>query len=260
MTNVIPEYAGCPWPMDPACETTEWESYDPDVQDRSLALASSTLHRLTGYRVGNCPVVVRPTNSKGHSLCYLPVADPTLFSPGIRLDGHWVNGCGTSEASCTITLPRPVGAVYEVKVDGDVVDPSDYIVDGHQIIWRGDSECPWPLWQDVTKPDTEEGTLSVTFLNAAPVDSLGAHAVGILALEFAKACTGASKCRLRSGVAAVVRAGVTFEINPCLFPGGFTGIRTVDAYIAIWNPRGSNQRQASSVWSPDLRSTGVTGG
>ena len=32
----------------------------PEVQDRAPGLASATLRRLTGYRVGGCPITVRP--------------------------------------------------------------------------------------------------------------------------------------------------------------------------------------------------------
>lgn len=258
MSVSIPEYAGCPWPMDPACQTAEWEGFTPEVRTRALALASSTLNRLTAYRVSNCPVTVRPTNS-GHPCCYVPGTDLSAFHPGVRLDGRWVNNCGCSAETCTITLPRPVGVVYEVKVDGAVLPASDYYVDGHRIIWRGDGACPWPTSQDIALPDTEPGTLSVTYLNAAPVDSMGAYAVGLLAIEFAKACTG-GKCGLPKGVTGIVRAGVTFEINPGLFAEGFTGIREVDAFIMLWNPDGGKRRGASRVWSPDLKSMGVTGG
>lgn len=259
MSSTVPEYAGCPWPMDPACATEEWNAFDQDVQDRALALASSTLNRLTAYRVSNCPVTVRPTVDNGRPRCYVPydqVSDLAFMNPGINIEGRWVNNCGVDSSICAITLPRPVGRVYEVKLDGAVVPPSDYYLDDNRIMWRGEGSCPWPIWQDVTLPDTEYGTLSVKFLNAAPVDSLGAYAVGLLALEFARACTG-GKCGLPKGVTGFVRAGVTFEINPGLFTDGFTGIRAVDAYIMLWNPDGAKKRQASGVWSPDLKKMNV---
>ncbi len=39
------------------------------------------------------------------------------------------------------------------------------------------------------------------------------------------------------------------------FPGGFTGIREVDAFISIWNPGG--RRQQTQVWSPDIHTPRV---
>jgi hypothetical protein len=41
------------------------------------------------------------------------------------------------------------------------------------------------------------------------------------------------------------------EIATGAFPGGFTGIREVDAFIAIWNPNAV--REQTRVWSPDIR-------
>lgn len=55
-----PEYDVCLWPIDPACKTEEWNALNEVDQRRALALASSTLRRLTGYRVGGCPVTIRP--------------------------------------------------------------------------------------------------------------------------------------------------------------------------------------------------------
>ena len=52
--------SGCPWPVDPACLGEKWDELDPEVQERATGLASATLRRLTGYRVGGCPVTVRP--------------------------------------------------------------------------------------------------------------------------------------------------------------------------------------------------------
>ena len=94
----------------------------------------------------------------------------------------------------------------------------------------------------------------MTYLNSYPVDSLGAYAVGVLAMEFAKACIG-GKCRLPATVTAITRQGVSFEIASGTFPSGFTGIREVDTYISMWNPQGLRQR--ASVWTPDASSPRV---
>lgn len=166
----------------------------------------------------------------------------------------WVNSCGCStECSCTslctVTLPAPVGTIYEVRVDGVAVPPTNYRVDGSTLVWTGAEECPWPSCQDLSLPDTEPGTFSVTYLNSYPVDQLGAYACAVLAMEYARACEG-NACRLPDGITAVVRQGVSFEVTTGAFPGGMTGIREVDSYIAIWNPDGL--QRAPSVWTPDL--------
>jgi hypothetical protein len=55
----------------------------------------------------------------------------------------------------------------------------------------------------------------------------------------------------------VARQGVAYDIVSGSFPGGFTGIREVDAFIGLWNPRGLVSD--SRVWSPDLSRPRVMG-
>lgn len=92
-----------------------------------------------------------------------------------------------------------------------------------------------------------EGAFAVTYLNSYPVDGMGAYAAGVLAMEFAKACTG-RKCSLPPGTTNVTRQGVSIEVVTGSFPGGVTGIREVDAYIALWRPEGSPQWEPR-VWT-----------
>lgn len=252
----IPGYAGCAWPIDPACLTAEWDALAEDVKTRSIGMASTTLHRLTGYRVGGCPITVRPCKAGCNTygmLSYWSVG-PAFF-PHIAPGGMWVNSCPcVTDCSCgplcEVTLPAPVGEVHEVVVDGTIQDPSTYRVDGNRLVWVGDGDCPWPTCQNLSLPDTEEGTFSVTYLNSYPVDGWGAYAAGVLAMEYAKACTGSKTCRLPGNVTAVTRQGVSFDLVAGSFPGGFTSIREVDAFISTWNP--TPIRQQSQVWSPDL--------
>jgi len=253
-----PGYDGCEWPVDPACFDEEWEALDPPVKARSTALAAASLRRLTGYRVGGCPLTVRPCKKgcagswPSYYDRYAQSGSSTGYWPQ-NWSGVWTNSCGCStECSCTVlcevVLPAPVGEVYEVTLDGAVVNPDNYRLDGNRLVWVGVDECPWPACQDMAAPLTAPGTFSVTYLNSYPVDQLGAYACAVLAMEYAQACLGNS-CRLPDGIRAVVRQGVSFEVTTGAFPDGMTGIREVDSYIAIWNPDGL--RQAPSVWSPD---------
>lgn len=253
MSEMVPEYGGCVWPVDPACETEEWLEIEGPLQDRSLALASETLRRLSGYRVGGCPITVRPCQQRGTWACW-----ETLYGPGgsfepMNWGGTWLNtGCTTCATPCEVPLPRPVGEVMEVKVDGAVIDPSDYAVqDQHFLVWMGAGDCPWPRNQNLSLPDSDPGTFSVTYLNAQPVDALGAYAVGVLALEFAKACTN-KKCRLPTNVTELVRLGATYSLVPGSFPNGVTGIREVDAWVELWNP--NHLKMPSRILNPAHRS------
>lgn len=255
----VPVYGGCPWPVDPACFTDEWSAYPEEVRARAVALASSTLSRLTGYRVGNCAVTVRPYVSR--EACFVPYsgfAPSGPFIPGMNANGLWVNNCSPCRQPDPdeVVLPAPVGRVDAVKVDGVVIAPENYRVDGNLLVWMGEGSAPWPRSQDMSKPDTEVGTFSVTYLNAYPVDSLGAYAAGVLSMEYAKACNG-NKCRLPAGVTNVVRQGVSFEVASGAFPGGLTGIREVDAFITLWNPGGL--QRPTTVWSPDVHRPRIGG-
>lgn len=256
MTVEVPEYGGCLWPVDSACFTDAWDGYPEAVKDRALALASSTLVRLTGGRVGNCPITVRPCSARVCRNYFPPDSVQPQFLP-LNWGGVWMNVCNFGECivDCEVPLPAPVGRIDEVKVDGAVIPATDYRVDGNRLVWTAVGECPFPDTQDLRLNDDAVGTFSVTYLNAYPVDSNGAYAAGILAAEYAKACTG-GKCRLPTGVTSVARAGVTYEISSGAFPDGFTGIREVDTYIALWNPK--TLSHSSRVWYPGMNTPRTT--
>lgn len=272
----LPEFC---WPVDTSC-VEDWDSVteDPDSEDpdaviprysaadkaRAVAFATQSLRMLTAYRVGGCPITVRPAARRCRELTWqtYPVAGggSTPWRP-VDLGGTWLNvgcdhltacGCGALEQ---IDLGQ-ASSVTEVKVDGVVLDPSAYRLDPGGRLVRLDGEA-WPLCQNLAAPDTEEGTYSVTYVRGAAVDGLGAVAAGILAGEFVRACTG-GECRLPDNIVRLVRNGVEMTLGPGAFPDDRTGIREVDAYLDRWNPH--RHKVAPMVWSPDLaRHRRVTG-
>lgn len=255
---VDPDYDVCLWPVDPSCLTAEWEALDPAIQKRSLALASATLRRLTGYRVSACPVVVRPCKkscAEGYgSISYDPYGGST-WVPHINMEGDWVNACGcVSDCSCgpicEVRLPAPVVKVISVDVGG-VDITADTKVQGDRLVYTGTGDCPFPSCQNLAAAPGEEATFTVTYMNTYPPDGTAAYAAAILAMEYAKACT-TGKCRLPKGTTQVVRQGISIEIASGAFPGGLTGIQEVDAFIALWRPEGS-PKQPPRLWSPGLR-------
>jgi hypothetical protein len=219
--------------------------------------AWTAFQMLAGMQVALCPVTVRPCKKSCRFGNYYvaPVGEPGggSFSPHI-VSGQWINSwCGDSfDCSCSsveeVVLPGPVGAITEVKVDGQVVDPTAYRVDNGNRLVRTDGQG-WPYCQDMTAPDSEEGTFSVTYIQGAAADSLVNYAVGVLADEFYRSITGDKKCRLSSRVTAVTRQGVSYEMSPGLFSNGVTGIDEVDVIIMRYNP--SKLKQRPQVASPD---------
>ena len=251
MSVLVPEFSGCLWPVDSACFSDDWAATEESVKTRSLALASATLTRLTAGRVKACPITVRPYQDTCG--CFVPdLGYPGFygaFSPGMTVTGNWVNNCGPvcADPATSVYLPPPVGKINQVRVGGAIVPTTDYrLFQGNRLAYIG-SGAGWPINQDVVKPDTAAGTFSVTYLNGYPVDALGAYAAGLLAVEFAKACTK-GKCKLPNNVTSIVRQGVSMDIVSGAFPNGLTGIREIDVFVALWNPRGV--LQPTTVWYP----------
>jgi hypothetical protein len=247
-----------PWPVDWGCNPNA-DSLDPAVRYRSELFAANTLRSLTLGQVGGCPVTVRPC-SAGCDQGLHQIRG--TFVPHINMAGVWVNtvcGCGNSSpCSCgalqEVVLPGPVGYVDEVRIDGVVLDPSAYRVDNLNRLVRTDGAA-WPSCQDMAAPLTEDGTFGITYLNSIPVGVTGAYVAGVLATEYAAACSGKT-CRLPKGVTQIVRQGITMEVRIDMFEDGLTGIREVDAYTAKWNP--NRLRTRPTVYSPDLRETRQT--
>jgi hypothetical protein len=248
-------YDVCLWPVDPACFTEDWNGLAEEVQERSLALASATLHRLTGYRVGGCPVTVRPCKkscAQEFGDFYYGAYGPA-WSPHIGITGNWVNSCGCSTDCscgpvCEVALPAPVVEVTEVNVAGTLI--TDFTVHGNRLVYTGSGDCPFPACQNMAAPVGDPDTFAVTYRQTYAPDAMGAYAAAVLAMEYANACVG-NKCKLPAGVTQVVRQGVSIQIEGGAFPGGFTGIREVDTYIALWRPEGSPTR-APRVWAPGM--------
>ena len=256
MTATEPEVAAVaascvPWEPDFAC-CEEWAALAPDLQARAEALAWNTLRTLSGGRVGNCPVTMRPCLSPPCTVCN---PDGSWLRPFIR-DGMWFNHvCGIDPCSCErlceIVTPGPVAMITEVVMDGQQLPLNEFRVDNGNRIVRQDGEC-WPSCQNMNLPLTAVGTLGITYVPGIVPDASGLWAAGVLACEFSKACSGA-KCRLPSAVASIARQGVTFTMSTGLFPDGMTGIREVDAYLTAVNPNAL--KSPPLVWSPDLPAT-----
>ena len=231
----------CTWEPDPACLSEEWDALTPEVQQRSLMLATSSLQMLTLYRVGTCPITIRP--------CPKPPRCGCGWNPHIR-NGVWYNDC-PCQTRCAplseVDIPGPVGYIDSVLVDGEPLDleSGDFRLDnGHLLVWQGDGPSPFPETQDLNKPDTEPGTWSITYSRSYPVQNDARLAVAYLAMEFARACQPRKKCALPRGVTSVVRNGVTFTVEVGLFPNGLTGIDIVDAFILKWAPAGAPSTNA----------------
>ncbi len=241
----------CAWTIDHTCCPT-WDDYDSGVQQRADEYASLVLWASTGRRFGLCEVTVRPCGRRkgpmpswGWGTQFIN----GIWFPYIGADGKWRN-CGCTNfcncrPQCEAYLPGPVDDVIQVVVDGQIVPPTDYEVqDGHWLV-RVDGDC-WPECPDMADNDAFE----VTYTRGEPVPAQLSTAAGVLACEFARACTG-GECRLPGRVQFIARQGVTAQMVDLdrLMDRGLTGLVEVDQVIAAFNPHGLKERPR--VWSPD---------
>lgn len=239
-----------PWTADTSCDTG-WDELDPALQERATTLAWNTIKALSGGRLGHCPVTMRPCLTAPCEVCAASWMNPRV------VDGEWINVvCGgdpcSCERMCEIVTPGPIAQLDEVLLDGTALPLTDFRVDNGNRIVRTDGAC-WPSCQNMNAALDQVGTLGITYTPGIRPDESGLWAAGLLASEFAKACTGSGKCRLPSSVSVVARNGVTFETQVTMFPNNQTGIREVDAYILSINPNGL--KLPSLVYSPDLPQT-----
>lgn len=233
----------CTWTPDPGCLGDTWTALDEAQRERSLLLATSSLQMLTLYRVGTCPITVRP--------CSAPRPCAHLWEPYL-LGDRFLNPCGCKTARyceplSEVDLDGPVGYIDSLKIDGAEVDLDSgnwRLDDGHLLVWQGTGPSPIPAVQNLDLPDTAVGTWSITYSQSYPVLADAKIAVAYLAVEFAKACAPKGKCSLPRGVTNVVRNGVSFTVQAGLFPNGLTNIDIVDQFILKWAPAGAPLKSA----------------
>ncbi|MEV0822534.1 hypothetical protein [Nonomuraea rubra] len=249
----------CEWPADMGC-CPSWDGLTEAQRQFALDVAKEIVWRASGRRFGLCELKVRPCMAPcvTSNMPAYPVAGAGPFSPIMR-DGYWLNlACGTCSTDChcgslcEVALPGPVDSIVEVRLDGVVLPAADYVVFDHRMLARTGGEC-WPTCQDLTLPDDEAGTWSVTYRQGIPVPPGGQAAAAALACELGKACANVSGCRLPKRVQTITREGVTVGfLDPMTFlADGLTGLYEVDLWLRAVNPRGL--AQGARVYSPDRR-------
>lgn len=231
------------------------------VSGVALQMASETLYALSGRQFGLCTETVRPCRRD----CYgdtWPLGWTEYGYPHPALiGGRWFNlGCATCTSGCSCAsvsealLPGPVYDVVQVKVDGIVLVTGAYRVDDNRVLVRLDGD-EWPVCNDLSLPDTEVGTWSVTLRRGVPVPPLGEVAAGILAREYMNLLLCSEECGLPQQVQSISRQGVNITyLDPNeVFQNGRTGLYVPDIFIQTYNPDG--HRSPAKVYdidNPDL--------
>ncbi len=226
------------------------------------AAASDLLYRESVYQwPGECTSpVIRPRG--GH-----PDGDtsgPVAIQVG---DGWWipqgiagtlaVNCLGGGSCSCLqlrqILLPgEPVIEISEVKIDGQVLDPSAYRVDDWRYLVRTDGGT-WPACQQAHLDDDQPGTWSIVEIYGAAPPPSGVAAAVALATQYALACsTAAADCALPANATRASRNGVEFNLTlaDLIDDQGNHTVPEVRAFIHAVNPHGL--ADDAHVRSPEL--------
>lgn len=238
----------CDWNVvvsDDCCPS--WSTLDPDVQARSIRLATKVIWAATGRRYGVCDAVIRPCGTDRRcGEC----GSWDFFGGWMRpllLDGLWRNclcGCEcTCAPHCQITLPGWVDTVTQVMVNGVIIAPSSWRVDNHTWLVRTDGDC-WPRCQDYNVDSPADGTMVVSYGVGQPVPEDILDITAMLACEFAKACAADKGCRLPGRLQTLTRQGITVsnvDIDTVL-KYGLTGITEIDMVIMADNPYGLKQK------------------
>lgn len=167
-------------------------SGEPEVDLSEYVLrATEAMWVITGRRFGVCTTTVRP-----------------------RRRGC-VSGCSPVRCRCDdgILLHQPMESVDLVMIDG--VEFLDYQVRNGRTIHRTDGEA-WPPSQDLSLPDTEVDTFSVTYTYGIAPPALVLRATRELAVQFWMLDNDIAGCSLPTGTKTITRQGMTIDIERAL--------------------------------------------
>lgn len=152
----------------------------------------------------------------------------------------------------------PVTQVTSVMIDGVTIPANEYQLQDYKWLIRvrpTASSTPterwgWPTCQNLTLPDTEPGTFSVTLMYGQPPPTSGVDAALTLAREVALSQLGLPN-GLPTRTTSINRQGVQATVLDFadFVAAGRTGIYVVDLFIKAYNPTGSTR--PALVWSPD---------
>lgn len=244
-------------------DTATWtppDGADSGQVDLANQYAWVTMQMLSAYQIALCAVQVRPCAARwigSYEVAPTTGPDGAPFFPMVMPGGNWINVVCTNHGpfggNCMcewvpkITLPGPIGGITEIMIDGAVLAPTAYRVEGNQVI-RQDGQ-QWPFHQNMALAAGQVGTFTVTYFRGSVPDNLVNSAAGIMANEYYLGLTNDKACRLPRGTQTIVRQGITIQIDKDWFENGSTGIVEVDMVLRRFNPY--RQKTPSFVMSPD---------
>ena len=217
--------------------------------DDSADVASQLLYELSGRRfAGLCTREdVRPC----HGDCGCGVQ---ILSRG-HIVGD-ISNCGGRSCWChglsRVKLAGYVREITQVKIDGVVLDPSEYRVDEHKYLTRKNGNR-WPSCSRADLDDTEDGTFSVSYTYGRTPPLAAIDAAKQFACQIYQQCSSSggggaeADCLIPANATRVTRQGITVEQGVIFqrntLTGAWeTGMGSVDYFLNVYNPKGIQRR------------------
>lgn len=269
-----------PWVRDAAAKLTADQKLTPqeltEICSTAALAASGGLYELSGRQyTGACgPITVRPvarpTDSDARAWVGLGQSGWSGTGVGSNYGGIQpgvVSAYGKVDPPEVDLGVHPVTEIVQVKIDGLVIDPTEYEVRDHRKLVRLRPKADtvpiarygWPTTQIPDLADTEPGTFSVTLRYGQPPPPLGLIAARKLAEYLAAPMLGDHK-HYPQRVTSVQRQGVSSMVVDVMdvLKAKATGIYEVDLFLLTYNP--NRQRRRSRVFSPDMGKARRTAG
>ena len=162
--------------------------------------------------VGACSKTVRPCSSRLTCGVQVLSRGHLVWNDWGWTGWGWDGGidCGCTPLDRVLLSGYPVREITEVLIDGDVVDPNTYRLDGWRYLVRTNG-FSWPTCQALELDDTEDGTFS-RHLPVWAGSAAGRFSCGGTAwLRNLQGVYGGGDCALPSGTTRVGRQGVMIE-------------------------------------------------
>lgn len=244
---------------------------NPDVLDTVAIEAGMALYQISGRQfAGLTTAHVRPMNQACGCSWTSGLGPwfwmPAPYSGGFAWGGGWGwfndngNQMGCNGLSRIKLAGYPIRQIRQVKINGEVLDPSCYRLDEWRYLTRMSLPGPpyqqawWPSCQALDLNDDQPGTFSIDYLWGVPPPPIGVTAAAQLACQLYMSCAGdADDCLLPVGATRVVRQGIEVDrgvLVNFLDPSKPTGLAALDTFIRAYNV--SRAKMRSAIYSPDV--------
>lgn len=127
-------------------------------------------------------------------------------------------------------IRAPVLGAWDVIVDGETLDASEYRVVNRRWLARTDGQA-WPSGWNLL--DDDPIRFRATWAYGRPIPRGGRRAAALFTAEIAKACAGQA-CQIPQRVTQITREGISYTVldSMQMITEGRTGIALVDLWVA----------------------------